>query len=163
MTIFIEHLQVVSTNNYNTLRITVTITQNKNLQSLFATRCLVTNLMWLTLHSWILNYCTVCSLLRMTLLYVKSKSHCDWRSVSQSISKSWFIFITVWQLRSYFLGACSLTRGRVCLLYMLLALASAVFLGSESQLLFHIWGFPCRRLLRIAGSQWRYSTSPSHG
>jgi hypothetical protein len=30
-------------------------------------------------------------------------------------------------------GAPSLTRGRVCLLYMLLALVSAVFLGSESQ------------------------------
>jgi hypothetical protein len=29
-------------------------------------------------------------------------------------------------------GAPSLTRGRVCLLYMLLALASAVFLRSES-------------------------------
>jgi hypothetical protein len=28
-------------------------------------------------------------------------------------------------------GAPSLTRGRVCLLYVLLALASAVFLGSE--------------------------------
>jgi hypothetical protein len=31
-----------------------------------------------------------------------------------------------------FVGAPSLTRGRVCLLYMLLTLASAVFLGSES-------------------------------
>jgi hypothetical protein len=39
----------------------------------------------------------------------KSKSHCDWGSVSQSVSKSWCrapcgghdqIFITVWQLRS---------------------------------------------------------------
>jgi hypothetical protein len=66
----------------------------------------------------------------------KSKSHWEWRLVS----KSWCrapsgaydkIFITVWQLRSCFCGAPSLTRGRVCLLYMLLALASAVFLGSE--------------------------------
>jgi hypothetical protein len=65
----------------------------------------------------------------------KSKSHCNW----QTVSKSWCrtlsgahdkIFITVWQLRSCFCGAPSLTRGRVCLLYMLLALA--VFLGSES-------------------------------
>jgi hypothetical protein len=31
-----------------------------------------------------------------------------------------------------FCGAPSLTRGRVCLLYMLLALASAAFLGSKS-------------------------------
>jgi hypothetical protein len=65
----------------------------------------------------------------------KSKSHCDWRSVS----KSWYrapsgahaqIFISVWQLRSCFRGASSRQRGRVCLLYVPLALASAVFLGS---------------------------------
>jgi hypothetical protein len=41
------------------------------------------------------------------------------------------IFIAVWQLRSCFCGAPSLTRGRVCLLFMLLALASTVFLGSS--------------------------------
>jgi hypothetical protein len=59
----------------------------------------------------------------------------------QSISKSWCrapsgaydqIFIILWQLWSCFYGAPSLTRGRVCLLYMPLALASLVFLGSES-------------------------------
>jgi hypothetical protein len=54
-----------------------------------------------------------------------------------------------------FCGAPSLTRGRVCLLYMLLALASADFLGSESLgtrdhiLLSQIWDFPFRRLLRL--------------
>jgi hypothetical protein len=36
----------------------------------------------------------------------------------------------VWQLRSWIREAPSLTRGRVCLLYVPLALASAVFLGS---------------------------------
>jgi hypothetical protein len=35
----------------------------------------------------------------------------------------------VWQLRFWFRGAPSLTRGRDCLLYVPLALASAVFLG----------------------------------
>jgi hypothetical protein len=60
----------------------------------------------------------------------------------QSVSKSWCrapsgahdqIFITVWQLRSCFCGALpSLTSGGVCLSYILLGLASAVFLGSES-------------------------------
>jgi hypothetical protein len=59
--------------------------------------------------------------------------------------------------------------GRVCLLYMLLALASAVFLGSESLgtrdriLLSQISDFSFRRLLRLAGSRWRYSTPPPHG
>jgi hypothetical protein len=63
----------------------------------------------------------------------------------QSASLSWYkapigaydqIFIAVrnteyvWQLRSWLRGAPSLTRGRVCLLYVPLALASAVFLGS---------------------------------
>jgi hypothetical protein len=52
---------------------------------------------------------------------------------------------------------------------MLLALASVVFLGSESLstrnhiLLSQIWDFPFRRLLRLAGPRWRYSTPPSHG
>jgi hypothetical protein len=79
------------------------------------------------------------------------------------------IFITFWQLRFCFCGASSLTRWRVCLLYMLLALASAVLLGSESLcardhiLLSHIWDFPFRRLLRLAGSRWRFSTPPPHG
>jgi hypothetical protein len=42
------------------------------------------------------------------------------------------IFITVWQLRVCWCGAFSLTRGRVCGLQLLLGLASAVILGSES-------------------------------
>jgi hypothetical protein len=94
----------------------------------------------------------------------------------QSVSKSWClapsgahdqIFITVSQLRPCFCGAPSLTRGRVCLFYMLLALASTVILGSETLetgdhiLLSQIWDFHFRRLLRLAGSRWRYST-PTH-
>jgi hypothetical protein len=100
------------------------------------------------------------------------------RTVSQSVSQSWCqapsgahdqIFITVWHLRYCFCGASSLRRGRVCHLYMLLALASAVFLGSESLwthdhiLLSQIWDFPFHRLLRLTGSRWRYSTPPPHG
>jgi hypothetical protein len=78
------------------------------------------------------------------------------------------IFITFWQLRFCFCGTPSLTRWRVCLLYMLLALASTVLLGSESLcshnhiLLSHICDFPFRRLLRLAGSRWRYSTPSPH-
>jgi hypothetical protein len=78
------------------------------------------------------------------------------------------IFTTLWQLQSWFCVAHSLTRGRVCLLYVLLALASAVFLGYESLetrdhiLLSQIWDFPFRCLLRLAGSRWRYSTPSPH-
>jgi hypothetical protein len=80
------------------------------------------------------------------------------------------IFITCMTITVFF--SCvtpSLTRGRVWLLYMLLALASAIFLWSESLgtrdhiLLSQIWDFPFRRLLRLAGSRWRYSIPPPHG
>jgi hypothetical protein len=99
-------------------------------------------------------------------------------AVSQSVSQSWCrstsgahgqIFITVWQVPSCVCGAPSLTRRRVWLLYMLLVLASAVFLGSESLgtrdriLLPKIWDFPFRRLLRLAGSRWNYSSPLPHG
>jgi hypothetical protein len=69
----------------------------------------------------------------------------------------------------FFSGALSLTRGSICLLYILLALASVVFLESESLgtrdhiLLSQIWGFPYRSLLRLAGSWRRYLNSPPHG
>jgi hypothetical protein len=44
-----------------------------------------------------------------------------------------------------------------------------ILLGSESLgtrdhiLLSQIWDFPFRRLLRLAGSRWKYSTPPPHG
>jgi hypothetical protein len=89
----------------------------------------------------------------------------------QSVSQSVLVSSTIWGswpdiyycFESYglvfFCGVSSLTRGRVCLLYMLLGLASAVFLGSEFLgtgdhiLLSQIWDFPFHRLLRLAGSQ----------
>jgi hypothetical protein len=79
------------------------------------------------------------------------------------------IFITARQLRVCWCGAPSLKGGRVCRLQLLLALASAVILGSESRgtrehiLLSQIRDFSFRRLLRLAGSRWRYSTPPPHG
>jgi hypothetical protein len=57
----------------------------------------------------------------------------------------------------------------VCHLQLLLALASAFILGPESCgtrdhiLLSQIQDFPLCRLLRLAGSRWRYSTPPPHG
>jgi hypothetical protein len=79
------------------------------------------------------------------------------------------IFITVRQLRVCWYGALSLTRGRVCCLQLLLTLASAVILGSESRgtrdhiLLSQIRDFPFRRHLRLAGLRWRCSTPHPHG
>jgi hypothetical protein len=63
-------------------------------------------------------------------------------TVSQSVSlgdephlglMTRYLAITMWQLRSCFCGAPSLTRGRVCLLYMLLTLAGAVLPLSRRQ------------------------------
>jgi hypothetical protein len=104
----------------------------------------------------------------LRLTTAQSQSHIA--TDGQSVSKSWCrapsgahgqIFNTLWQLRSCFCVAPSLTRGRVCLLYMLLVLASAVFLRSEYLCLRFQTSF-CR-LLRLAGSRWRYSTPPPHG
>jgi hypothetical protein len=73
------------------------------------------------------------------------------------------------QLRFCWCGALSLTRGRICRLQLLLAVISAVILGSESRgtrnqiLLSQIRDFPFRRLLWLAGLPWRYSTPPPHG
>jgi hypothetical protein len=79
------------------------------------------------------------------------------------------ILIIVWQLRICWFGTPSLTRGRVCRLQLLLALANEVIFGSESRrtrghiLLSEIRDFPFRRLLRLSKSRWRYSTPPPHG
>jgi hypothetical protein len=78
------------------------------------------------------------------------------------------IFITVRQLLVW-CGALSVTRGRVCRLQLLLALASAVIFGSDSRgtrdhiLLSQIRDFLFRRLLRRPGLRWRYSTPPHTG
>jgi hypothetical protein len=78
------------------------------------------------------------------------------------------IFITVRQVRVCWFGVLSLTRRKVCRLQLLLALASAVILGSDSLgtrdhiLLSQIRDFSFRRLLRLEGSRWRYSTPPPH-
>jgi hypothetical protein len=97
----------------------------------------------------------------------------DRRSAGQSVlEQSTHLGLTtrslllIWQLRVSWFGAPSLTRRRVCRLQFQLVLASAVILGSESRrtrghiLLSQIRDFPFRRLLRLAGSRWRYSTPP---
>jgi hypothetical protein len=70
------------------------------------------------------------------------------------------ICITVRQLRVCWCGALSLTRGQVYRLDLLLVLASAVVLGSESR---GTRDFPFCRVLQLAGLRWRYSIPPPHG
>jgi hypothetical protein len=120
---------------------------------------------WYVLHQW-----------RMSIPKSKSKLYYDRWSAGQSVlEQSNLLGLTT---RSLLLsdscgfrwfGTPSLMRGRVCRLQLLLALASAVIFGSESCrthdhiLLSQIRDFPFRRLLLLAGSQWRYSTPPPHG
>jgi hypothetical protein len=79
------------------------------------------------------------------------------------------IFITVRQLQACWCGALSLTRRQVCRLQLLLAIASAVILRSESGgtrthiLLSQIRDFPFHHHLRLAGLRWMYSTPPPYG
>jgi hypothetical protein len=123
----------------------------------------------------------------------------DRRSVGQSVLVSGsqpepmtrFLF-SVWQLRVFWCGAPSLTRGWVCnlIVQLLLGLARAVTLGSKShRTQSHLRlpqpggpvpriyipqeqsvpvippgsGFPIHRLLLLAGLRLRYSISPPHG
>jgi hypothetical protein len=71
--------------------------------------------------------------------------------------------IIVIELRVSWCGAPSLTGGQVCSLQLVLDLASATILGSESgRTRSYLYppgtGYPCRRPLRLTGLEWRYST-----
>jgi hypothetical protein len=128
-------------------------------------------------HTWLLLAANYYSWLYLSSQSSQSQSHTV--THVQSASKSWCrarpsgahdkVLIALRHLRSCFHGVPSLTIGRVCHLYVLLALASAVFLRYKSLgthdhiLLSQIWDFPFHRLLWLAGSQWRYSIPPPYG
>jgi hypothetical protein len=98
----------------------------------------------------------------------------DGQSASLSCNKA-----PIWGLRPGFyycqtvagllMWGAVLKREPVCRLQLLQALGSEVILGSESCgthehiSLSQIPDFPFRRLLRLAGLRWRYSTPPPHG
>jgi hypothetical protein len=78
------------------------------------------------------------------------------------------ILLIVWQLWVSWFGAPSLTRGRVCRLQLLLASPAQSFSGQSpvglvASFCCQIRDFPFRRLLRLAGSRWRYLTPPPNG
>jgi hypothetical protein len=88
---------------------------------------------WLACVSWAASrwpaqFSDLCSLiLSLSLMLRPTVSRPVYLRIKQPSGAYDQIFITVGQLRVCWCGALSLTRGRVCLLYMLLALASAVF------------------------------------
>jgi hypothetical protein len=100
----------------------------------------------------------------------KSKSHCDWLTVS----KSWCgilaeaydqLFITVWQLR-YFVGRPLWQEDGSVFCICCLPLPAQSFLGPSPlglATIFYCLRFETslfHRLLWFAGSRWRYSTPP---
>jgi hypothetical protein len=147
---------------------------------------------WLTLYRWTLDFSRMTYDWIIELSWTELNSRMTvplWLTPSESETESYVttegrsvclgiknpsgaydqILITVRQLRVCWRGALSLTRGRICRLQLLLALASAVIFRSESHgtrdhiLLSQIRDFPFRRLQRLAGIQWRNSTPPPHG
>jgi hypothetical protein len=109
--------------------------------------------------------------------WISSQSQSYIKTDGQSATLSWnktlvwslrSHFITVRQLRVCWCEAFSLTRGRVCRLQLLLALASAAIFGSESSgIRDHILLFQIRDFLFVAfydsqGYGWRYSNPPPY-
>jgi hypothetical protein len=130
---------------------------------------LVTSELWTTNVEWRLTCEWIRSRVESSLILRSTDSLPVCRGIKHPSGAYDQILITVRHLRVYWCGELSLTRGRVCRLHLLLALASEVILGSESRgtrdhiLLSQIRDFPFCRLLRLAGSRWRYSTPPPHG
>jgi hypothetical protein len=89
-------------------------------------------------------------------------------TVGQSVSKSWCRAPLMTRYLFVFVGAPSLTRGRVCFVYAAGPRQRSlprvrVPWDWRPYFTLQIWDFPFRRLLRLAGSRWRYSTPPPHG
>jgi hypothetical protein len=137
------------------------------------------NIWEITIFDWTLSTSDHTTLIHYSLSLSLSLSHYPSQSQSyiktddQPASLSWNKapiwglrpdFYYARQLRVCWCGALSLTRGRVCRLQLLLALASTVILGSgfreirDHILLSQIRDSPFRRLLRLAGLRWRYSS-----
>jgi hypothetical protein len=170
---FIGHSQVVTTNNYNTLKITLTITQKIKRSTSACSRCLV------TIRIWIFNYWTVFwILLQMNLwpnwIETESKSESYVTTDGESASLSWNK-APIWGLRSDFYY-CMTVAG--LLVWGILSdertgLSFAIAADPRQRskprgtrdhiLLSQIRDFPFRRLLRLPGLRWRYSTPPPQG
>jgi hypothetical protein len=181
---FIDHLQVVITNNYNTiadfhtLQITTVYAKDFPACSAFTRHVLVTALtMAITLLPCSSSLRTAAPFQLNYSSESESELLYDWRFTAKQfvLATSPLRFTTtnfIFQLNTCSYSPYvkfSLTRGWVCRLQLLLALTRTAILRSESRgtrdhiLLSQIPDFPFNRLLRLAGLRWRYSTPPPHG
>jgi hypothetical protein len=131
--------------------------------------------LWLTFHSWTLNYCLLNSLtndwhtnelskLSLSLMLRPTVSRPVCLGIKHPSGAYDQIFITVGQLMW---GALSDERTGLSF-----TIAAGPSQRSHSPvraptrdhiLLSQIWDFPFRRFLRLAGPRWRYSTPPPRG
>jgi hypothetical protein len=132
--VFIEHLKNITTNNYDSLtdvhtpKITVTTAHIKFLSLLYLHRSLSGDEM----HKYPLQ--PTPRIDSQSQSYVTTDgSQPVWPGVKHPGGAEDHIFITVTHLQVCWCGAPSLTRWRSCHLQLLLVLASAIILGSESR------------------------------
>jgi hypothetical protein len=158
---------IIVTLNNNTVKVAVT-TPHKIKSSVSA--CWVLFNCKVLSAAWSALYCCLCtSLVESNLMLRPTVSRPVCRRIKHPSGTYDQIFIPFRQFRVCSCGALSLTRGRICRLQLLLALASAGIHGSVSRrirdriLLSQIRDFQIRRLLQLAGLRWSYPTPPPQG
>jgi hypothetical protein len=116
----------------------------------------------IALFDWTLDFWPHCSSAELS---IKSKSHCDWRLISQEVTTRYLLLSDRYGL--VFVGS-PLWRedgSVICICcWPLPVFLGPEYLGNRDHILLsQIWDFPLRRLLPLAGSRWRYSTPPPQG
>jgi hypothetical protein len=112
------------------------------------------------------------SFLRLSTQEIQSQSHIA--TGDQSVSKSWYrapswgpwpdIYCSSTVTVLFLFGALSDERMGLSFIYTAGPCQRSVsWVLVPWDLQSHIWDFSFRRLLRLAGSRWKYSTPPPHG